>query len=372
MFIFSAFQLLWLQAFSIASSETTVDLIEGAGYPAETHHVITDDGYILAVHRIPQQGSPPVLYLHGYQSSSAELVLTNQSLGFMMSDQGYDVWLINFRGNAYSRNHTFLDPDKTGGPFWNFTWWEMGTLDLPRVMEHVISTSNTNSRLQVVGHSQGMSALYVMLSNYPSMANNISLISGMAPISYNSNTQGLLRWFSPFLTSLSINTTQSEFLRPSELQHALTDLLCSSISSYQDACYSVLFLVTGPDPEQQDKSLLTRQLHHFPSGTSARTIVHTAQLILSGRFQAYDWGDAEPSQVDLSKVTTPHALYLAQGNDYLVQPKDYTKLIDELPNVVKVEIMNHTLWNHMDFLVGKDAPRLLYETMLDEMGRYKD
>ena len=59
----------------------------------------------------------------------------------MMSEQGYDVWLINFRGNAYSRNHTvrspnksqtilsqFLDPDKTAGPFWNFTWWEMGTM----------------------------------------------------------------------------------------------------------------------------------------------------------------------------------------------------------------------------------------------------
>ena len=30
--------------------------------------------------------------------------------------------------------------------------------------------------------------------------------------------------------------------------------------------------------------------------------------------QAYDWGDpeVEPSRVDLSKVTPPHALYLAQ------------------------------------------------------------
>ena len=30
---------------------STVDLIEAAGFPAETHHVTTSDGYILALHR---------------------------------------------------------------------------------------------------------------------------------------------------------------------------------------------------------------------------------------------------------------------------------------------------------------------------------
>jgi lysosomal acid lipase/cholesteryl ester hydrolase len=35
----------------------------------------------------------------------------------------------NYRGNTYSRNHTFLTPkDKI---FWEFTWDEMAKYDIP-------------------------------------------------------------------------------------------------------------------------------------------------------------------------------------------------------------------------------------------------
>ena len=105
---------------------------------------------------------PPVLHLHGYQSSSAEVVLRGRknSLGFLLSDQGYDVWLLNFRGNVYSRNHTVkinslivtklqkcsqeLSPDDKFGPFWNFTWWEMGSKDLPSVLEYILDLTGQN------------------------------------------------------------------------------------------------------------------------------------------------------------------------------------------------------------------------------------
>ena len=59
-------------------------LIQKNGYPVETHKVITEDGYILKLHRIPygkkygmKEGDrrPAVLVQHGILSSSADWVL---------------------------------------------------------------------------------------------------------------------------------------------------------------------------------------------------------------------------------------------------------------------------------------------------------
>jgi len=53
-------------------------LIEKYGYPAETHDVVTEDGYILTMHRIPSSVFPPkrtVLIQHGISGSSDNWVL---------------------------------------------------------------------------------------------------------------------------------------------------------------------------------------------------------------------------------------------------------------------------------------------------------
>lgn len=86
-------------------SMTTPQIIALHGYPAESHTIVTDDGYILTVHRIPfsktsnKNISPKktVLLHHGLFGSSVHWVLAGpmKSLGYILSDSGYDVWLAN-------------------------------------------------------------------------------------------------------------------------------------------------------------------------------------------------------------------------------------------------------------------------------------
>lgn len=52
-------------------------MIINTGYPVKVHELITEDGYILNIHRIPSQNlnKRPVLVMHGILSSAADFVV---------------------------------------------------------------------------------------------------------------------------------------------------------------------------------------------------------------------------------------------------------------------------------------------------------
>lgn len=65
---------------------------------------------------------PPVLIMSGLLCGSADWVNmgVNKSLGFILADEGYDVWMVNYRGTTWSKNHMTLDCKKDIKKFFNF------------------------------------------------------------------------------------------------------------------------------------------------------------------------------------------------------------------------------------------------------------
>lgn len=68
------------------------NLIRRNGYPVQVHHVTTEDGYILEMHRIPYglkspegQGKNPVIVRHGNFQSSADWMLNDPDNALRMS-----------------------------------------------------------------------------------------------------------------------------------------------------------------------------------------------------------------------------------------------------------------------------------------------
>ena len=156
------------------------ELIEDSGYEVEVHEAITADGFLLQLHRIPSQGEP-VLLMHGLLCSSYCWVTSGpDSLGFLLSDLGYDVWLGNFRGTKYSRQHTSLNPDEDA-EFWRFTLHELGVNDLATMIGTVIEISGKTS-LSFVGHSMGTTAFLILASSRPREVEAVNRAVLLAPV----------------------------------------------------------------------------------------------------------------------------------------------------------------------------------------------
>lgn len=124
-------------------------MIKMYGYKSETHSLTTTDGYILIIHRIRKKNidtketsKPVVLFVHGLGCTTEFWIFRgpDEDLGtkarssfhsykntmqkhffaaFLLENDGYDVWLINFRGNYYSNRHVTLNSDRDYS-FWDF------------------------------------------------------------------------------------------------------------------------------------------------------------------------------------------------------------------------------------------------------------
>ncbi|XP_005180854.1 lipase 3-like [Musca domestica] len=356
----------------------TPDLIRKYGYPSEVHHAITDDGYILELHRIANHGAMPVLLTHGLLDSSATWVMMgpNKGLAYLLYEKGYDVWMTNVRGNTYSRNHTKYTTNHAA--FWDFTFHEMGKYDLPATINYILDLTS-EVQLHYIGHSQGTMTYFIMCSERPDMCDKVLLMQALAPVAYIKHAKSpvveFMAFFQEPLALLLKLIGAHEFLPSNEFISLFTQIVCDENSFTEEICSNVIFLVAGFDKQQMNETMLPVVLGHAPAGAATKQMQHYGQLKHSGHFRQYDYGwirnhwrygSINPPDYKLDNVHTKVALHYSL-NDWLATPKDVETLRQGLPNVVSYNLVNDPKFNHLDFVWGIDSRELLYNKVLDLM-----
>ncbi|XP_016950983.1 lipase 3 [Drosophila biarmipes] len=375
---------------SLKGKATTADRTAAHGYPSEHHHITTEDGYVLGVFRIPyshklqnQNAKRPIVLLqHGLGSCSDAWILQgpDDSLPYLLADAGYDVWMGNARGTSYSRNHTTLSPDHP--LFWQFSWHEIAIYDISAIIDYALRTENGEGQeaIHYVGHSQGTTVFFALMSSIPAYNYKIKTAHLFAPVAIMKNLSSpLVRYLGPYLghrNAYSILFGSQEFLPYNEFVMALFFNICLPNVIYRPVCESAMkSLYSGG---RVNMTAMPEAMATHPSGCSTDQMLHYLQEQQSGYFRQFDhgtkknlqvYGSEEPPEYPVELINSLVHLWYADSDD-LAAVEDVEEIARRLPN----KVMHHMAdpeWNHGDFALNWEVREYVNEPVIAIMEEYE-
>ncbi|KAJ2951726.1 hypothetical protein O0L34_g13890 [Tuta absoluta] len=359
-------------------------LIAKYGYKLQTFTVETEDGYLLALYRIPGNGDP-ILVVTGITSSAVDWFTAGPQscLPCLLADRGYDVWVLSNRGTTEeSQRHVRYTLPEDADQYWDYSFHEMGRYDLPATIDFVLKETG-KSKLKYVGFSQGTTCFYLMVSERPEYAEKISLMVSFAPVAFVPNMKNALfklvgaspKTFEAIRKVIGFNKFNAE----NPLIQFLTDQICGTQELAVIVCATLAFSLFGFDYAQVNATQAPVIAAHYPSSFSTKQVIHYGQLVKSAKFRQYDYGRDQnmarygsefPPDYALEKVSTPVALFYSNANDLASVYEDVLILKSKLPNVVEDYVIPYASWAHSDFMWAKDVKVLLYDRVFELLQKY--
>lgn len=367
-----------------------------AGYKCECHNITTSDGFVLQTARIPPRvgnGTKlPVFLMHGFITSAVDWVSqpeTGDSLPYMLSDAGYDVWLGNNRGNVFSVTNEKLDINSPD--FWDkVDQDQMATIDVPTIIYYVLSQTG-KPKLHWVGHSQGGGVLVFALAEDPSLSEVLATSALLAPGVHMANLHvPLLKtmvathldqtWRAVGIDIPGVATHEHYFPGP-DIEKILEYFtghtgLCSAKNFSVALCNDLgkILGISVGDPNNLDPKTMATAYNMDPGGSSFHLVMHWAQRIRKDTLQKYDWGLAgnlknygRPTAptYDLKKIKGVRLGMWTGLEDLYVTPKDIASFVEGMNADTFVLQKVLPTYAHFDFPWGKNAKTLLYPDVID-------
>ncbi|CAN8022882.1 unnamed protein product, partial [Ixodes persulcatus] len=361
-------------------------LVMSKGYPFESHKVETEDGYVIEMHRVPDGRTPssrpgqPVFVMTGLGADSSIFVFDfpGQSLGFVLADDGYDVWLGNTRGSTYGKEHRRLDVKSKR--FWNFSFHEHSLYDAPAQIDYVLNTTGSPS-LIYIGYSQGTLMFFTMISERPEYNSKVRVFAGLAPYNKVAHIKipGLKK-----ITALHDNLIKAwhSVSKPEVSAHSWSSVVAArtlcAVPSLPVCAALADVLQTGT--KYLNMSRLPVYMCNLPAGTSTKNMLHHYQLMASKKPQMFDYGreknmkvygQEEPPLYSLDKVQKDIGLFWSRG-DVIVTPDEVRHLLQDLgPRVKKNHFIDDPDYAHASFALALCNPTVLHKDLLEFLNNYR-
>jgi pimeloyl-ACP methyl ester carboxylesterase len=304
------------------------------------------------------------LIQHGLLDSSDGWVCNTEDncIPFILANKGFDIWLSNSRGNKHSKHHKTISP--LSREFWAFSFHEMGTIDLPAIIDYILKNNTISQKIIYIGHSQGTSLLFSGITMLPNYFNTkIKLFIALAPVAR------LTYMKSEFLKFLK-NVKFHKLLKTINQFEVFPDNEQSSnfnrwISKKLPCISNMALEMISDDNINQSNNNMERvsvYLSHYPAGASLQSINHFIQIMENNKFIQYDYkleanmriyGSPYPQEYDFSKVNNIPIALFGGKEDKLASVEDIEWLREQLDtNVIFYNI--YEKMGHLTFLLSKD------------------
>ncbi|XP_008802257.2 triacylglycerol lipase 2 [Phoenix dactylifera] len=358
---------------------TCASVIIPQGYKCEEYEVTTEDGYILSMQRIPVgriggggARRQPVLLQHGVLMDGVTWVLNSpeESLAYILADNGFDVWIANTRGTKWSRRHVSLTPSNPA--YWHWSWDELVTYDLPATFNFVYQ--QTGQKLHYVGHSLGTLIALASVSEGRLVDKLMSaaLLSPVAYLSHMTTPIGILA-ARAFVDQIVNWLGVAEFNPKGPHVAHFLDALC--LEPGVD-CYNLLQSFTGNNC-CLNASTVELFLEYEPQSTATRTMVHLAQTFRDGIITKYNYenreinienyGQSTPPIYNMSNIPNNLPLFFSYGGrDSLSDVHDVELLLDNLKfhDGDKLTVQFVEDYAHADFVMAVNAAQIVYNAVM--------
>uniref|UniRef100_A0A0D3H2G6 AB hydrolase-1 domain-containing protein n=1 Tax=Oryza barthii TaxID=65489 RepID=A0A0D3H2G6_9ORYZ len=291
----------------------------------------------------------PVLLQHGVLVDGMTWLLGSpeESLPYILADQGFDVWIANNRGTRWSSRHVSLDPKSRS--YWNWSWDDIVVNDMPAIVDYVCS--HTGQKPHYVGHSMGTLVALAAFSE-GRMVDKLKSAALLSPVAYLSH----------------ITTPIGVVLAKAFAGELISDLL--GIAEFNPASPQVSNLVRTfcRKPGMNCYDLLT-------SFTAVRDGVLTKYDYVMPDANVARYGQADPPAYDMGAIPAWFPLFLSYGGrDSLSDPADVALLLDDLRRRGhagdRLTVQYLPQLAHADFVIGVCAKDLVYNDVISFFRRF--